>query len=216
MRKGILSALFMGMMFVGIASAGVTVVEQAPNTHVIDGITYQPTPVDMYDLDHGYYYTWGIDLASSPGYNPDNQIVSAELTFKNIRNYSNDDNRLFAHLFDAAVVGLAKARDNYTKIEDAFAGQGTLLAEWRNTPAGVAVDLTFVFDSAAIATLNSYAANKIIGFGIDPDCHFYNDGVTFSIKTTPTPPPGIPAPSAVLLGSLGLCLVGWLRTRRAI
>ena len=96
---------------------------------------------------------------------------------------------------------------------DFFAGQGTLIAEWHNDPAGVAVDLTLTFDAEMLAALNTYAADDIIGFGIDPDCHFYNDGIELSIETSAV---HVPAPGAVFLGSIGAVLIGWLRRRKAL
>jgi len=48
------------------------------------------------------------------------------------------------------------------------------------------------------------------GFGLDPDCHYFNEGITFTIETY------IPAPGAILLGSIGLGLVGWLRRRQTL
>lgn len=177
------------------------------------GITYEPYPADMYDLDHGYYYIWGIDLASTGGYNQGDEIISAQLNFTNIRNYNSGSNVLYIHLLDDADVGLYRDRDNQLVEEDFFgdwAGDDMLIAEWRNDPAGVAVDLTLTFDADMLDALNTYAANDIIGFGVDPDCHFYNDGVEFSIETAIH----APAPGAVFLGSVGVVLVGWLRRRR--
>jgi len=194
MKRKILAAIVLLMFVAGMADAG---------------ITYEPSPSDMYDLDHGDYYIWGIDLTSDNGYRPGDEILEAQLNFTNIRNYNSSTNILFIHLLDDADVGLYRGRDDRLVEEDFFLDQGTLIAEWRNDPAGVAVDLTLTFDAEMLAALNTYAANDIIGFGIDPDCHFYNDGVEFSATYAP-------APGAVFLGSIGVALVGWLRRRRSI
>ena len=186
--------------------------QQTANTYVpIPGISYSPTPSDMYGLDHAYYYTWGIDLgfnSTDPGY----EIQAAELVFTNIRNWDANLNILFLHIFDSAPSGLQLDKDYHGRydydFDDAFAGQGVLLGEWTNDPAGQPVDLVFTFEGETLALLNQYAADGNIGFGIDPDCHFWNDGVKF-IAT-------VPAPGALLLGGIGTMLVGWLRRRRSL
>jgi hypothetical protein len=148
----------------------------------------------------------------------DDSIMSAELTFSNIRNYADLDNVLFIRLLDwadpIANNGLLRGRDSRLEAVDAFAGQGTLIYEWTNDPAGIPVDLTLRFDTDLLTVLNNYAANDaIVGFAVDPDCHFYNDGVTFTIQTETF---HAPAPGAIMLGSVGIGLVGWLRRRRTL
>ena len=79
--------------------------------------------------------------------------------------------------------------------------------------------MTFTFNSTALAALNSYIANgNNVAFGFDPDCHYYNDGVTFSMTTTkkPTNPNAVPEPGLLtFIGTSGLPLAfGLIRARK--
>ena len=92
-------------------------------------------------------------------------------------------------------------------------GASDTSTEWRNDPAGVPVDLVLTFDADLLAAMNLYAdGDGIIGIGVDPDYHFYNDGVKLSIETAVH----APAPGAIMLGSIGIGFVGWLRRRRSL
>ncbi len=171
---------------------------------------FEPAVKDMYDLDHYRYYCWGIDMTPFQGAT----ITSAELSFDNITNYNNADNRLYIHLLDNenAAKGLFGKADNGVAFSDAFAGQGVLVADpyWKDTNGSKKTDdVVFTFGSGLLATLNQYVANNgYIAFGIDPDCHYWNDGVKFTVNTAV-----VPAPGAIFLGSLGVAIVGFLRKR---
>ena len=182
--------------------------------------TYSPTPANMYNLDHYKYYQWKIDLTSE-GYVPGTPITEATLTFKNINNWEDEDNVLHIHLLNwdgsGSAAGLYSGRDNQNP-DDQFVGQGVLIANWQDAHGypGPAENLVYKFSLLPdgrnmLPDLNTYAKDGYITFGIDPDCHYWNDGVEFNINTSV-----IPAPGAILLGGIGVGLVGWLRRRRML
>ena len=62
--------------------------------------------------------------------------------------------------------------------------------------------VTYNFTAAQLAVLNSYIGGgdaARIAFGFDSDCHFYNDGIQFTMSATPPPPP-VPEPATTLMG----------------
>jgi hypothetical protein len=158
--------------------------------------TYVPKPADLWDLDHNYYYTWGIDASDFAG----QEILSASLYFEDIRNWDNKPNWLWVHLLDDAAIGVTRGYDGQG-YGDAYFGRGVLLNVWsmNTTPR----DITYMFDANELGFLSGYASDGVVALGFDPDCHFYNNGVRFSVETA-----SVPEPATMLLFGTGLVLVG--------
>jgi len=185
-------------------------------------VTYVPSDNDVFDLDHAYYYVWNIDPIAYP-------IQNAKLVFTNIRNWNSQDNVLYIRLLTDPLApslslkattapDILRGTDNQGAYDPVFAdqfdGEGILIDDWEYDysvwKGKVVPELVFEFTSDQLDMLNTYAKDGDIAFGFDPDCHFYNDGVKFIVNVP------VPAPGALLLGSMGMGLVGWLRRRRAL
>ena len=198
--------------------------------------TYTPSPADLYDLDHHYMYTWRVDGVNLSG----GTITSATISIANIYNWDTNPAQLFIHLLDTAKNGgVASYQDNTTgtTIYDNFysgrTGYSTLVASgtgnvlltaptayFTPAPAGgnqlsnTPTDWSYSFTSAQIASLASFiATGNNFALGFDSDCHFFNDGVTFSFTTTT---PGAPVPEPASLTLVGLGIAGAVARRRRL
>jgi hypothetical protein len=164
-----------------------------------------PDDQDVFDLDHYYAYEWGIDLGFSTA---DTPIVEAYIEVENIQNWWIEDlDVLYVDLLDGSTVGLTPYRDNQAT-GDFFEGQGLNIVQWTDTSDRVPSDEVFALDAEALATLNAFGQDGLISLGIDPDCHYWNDGMKFRVVTSV-----VPAPGAMILAGIGTILVGWLRRR---
>ncbi|HEX8847340.1 MAG TPA: PEP-CTERM sorting domain-containing protein [Pyrinomonadaceae bacterium] len=194
-----------------------------------DTITFQPSPVDLNDLDHHSVYTWRVNNLDLNG----KTITGAKLTITNIRNWDSNPNRLFIHLLDTARnAGVASFTDDpnssntSVSIIDDFVNTryhnqsnwlvangtaDTFLASqsFTTTPTNYVLN----FSAAQLQILSAYIANgSNFALGFDPDCHFFNDGIKFEITYNNAP---IPEPATMVLLGTGLAgVAAKIRKRR--
>ena len=179
-------------------------------------VTFTPSPADLGDLDHHQATTWGINWSLPAG----QQVTGATLTIKNIYDWQQEYDQLYIHLLDNPAKGVVSITDNTADnvFQDYFSGQGRYLTTFSDPYGGAPRNFDFVYNFTAndLTALKTYlgtapgtAAN--FGFGFDPDCHYYNDGVTFEIRTTYVPETG----SSLVLLSIGLLALAAIRSKTA-
>jgi hypothetical protein len=188
----------------------------SPARAALAPMTFTPNPADLNDLDHHSLYTWRIDNINLNNV----QVTGASLTFKNIANWDANPNVLHIHLLDTAInAGVASFIDDPTgsapvtdMIDDFSNGRfhnqpgwlvaaGTLdlfLKDVSFTQVGS--DYVLNFTASQLTTLRQYIANgHNIAFGLDPDCHFFNDGIVFTMNIVPIPEVASLLPVALLV-----------------
>jgi len=183
-------------------------------------------PADLWDLDHSYYYVWGLNFEL-----PENWFITeATIEILNVDDWVVEpDDILWINLLDDPVqnpdaVGFKGTVDNWAEaLYDGYndtvnsATIGTNIALTSYTDAGfsdghqsVAGDenWTYSFSADEIATLTTYlasassGADATVGLGFDPDCHFFNSGIVFTVTTAPGVPPFALLAGIPLIGGL--------------
>jgi hypothetical protein len=217
----ILSIAALILLGLPASASAETMTFQAPTTAANQG----NGGARQFDLDHYQAYTWRIDNINLNG----QKVTGATLTFTQMSNWDTNPNMLFVHLLDSArFAGARSFNDDVpgtsvpsAQIHDNFAGAlynqnplvdpgtgNTLLTSrsFTTTP----VTYVYTFTAAQVQALSAYIANgNNVALGFDPDCHFWNNGITLQLTTAPT---GTPEPTTLAL--LGTGIGGFLLRRR--
>ena len=175
-------------------------------------VTFQPSPANLWNLQHEKCQSWGIQWTVPEG----EQIDDAILSIKSIDNWRNEPNALYIHLLDDPKVGTFRSRDKFTASDD-WAGQGDLVGIYVDYKHGKKESPSYSMSSLGLLDeFREYAADGVFGFGFDPDGQCSNKGVSLTIITSPVPPPPSHMPEPVTMASVlcGLAMVGGYVRRR--
>ena len=188
--------------------------------------TLAPNPSNLNNLDHNLFYTWGLNWTVPAG----ETITGATLTFSQIWDWQVETDTLFLHLLDTAPLGVSSWTDNQgggdfftSTYFNSLGIKQTKIGQWSDPNGGTAAkaqNVSFVFDAAQLVALqgyiNSAGVNGWANFaiGLDPDCHYYNSGVSFIMNTNRQPTAVPEGGSALILLAIGF--VGVIAFRRRL
>jgi hypothetical protein len=196
MRKLILVPVLVGLVLILAPPASAAV------------YNYFPTPSgDLWDLDHYKAHTWGINWT-----HPGEYIVGAKLEIKGIWDWTHESgDSLYITLLDDPQLGVTTWNDNQGG-GNKFDGWGPWVGTFSDPYGDSNHKQNLTYDLAALGLiddLQTFAGDGTFGFGLDADCHYFNDCIQLTVETST-----VPEPATMTLLGLGLIGVGALRRRK--
>jgi len=187
---------------------------------------YAPSPVNLGSLSHDYYYAWGIQWTGPSLSGPQAETIdSVSFTIQKINNWTYEpDDVLHVWLLDSLPNNINWAQKNWSGIsigldnnktsDDAFANSGgTFLMNYVDENEKQSQDVKI---SIPVDILTQYISNDgYFGIALDPDCHYYNTGMSLDFILSPNRLTIIPEPATVAGIFCGLsALAGYWRKRK--
>ena len=168
---------------------------------------FVPSDADLNELTHQEAYRWGINLTLGENEN----ICAAHLFFDNIYDWTCEPNVLYVSLlnnkpgYPFAALKIFTDNEATPNYFDGWGWGKTDLVTYTNMSTHPR-DITYNFTASQLTALQNFLSDGNCAIAIDPDCHFYNCGVSLTVETSVLQPPAqiTPEPSTMMLVISGL------------
>ena len=180
--------------------------------------TFVPDPLDLGDLPHGSYYAWGIEWPSVPA---GEVIDNAVLHIDNINDWTMEFNDVLHIWMVDELPDVPWGEVNWPGVSEGQDGAGVsdMFADCGGTHLMDYTDYNWWWEDLYIPLpadkLQEYISNDgMFGLALDPDCHYYNKGLSLYVTTSQNP---VPEPLTVLGVFAGVsAIAGYVRKRKLV